>query len=85
MDDRDIGVDGQDFVFGDEDPNEWIGATEGHRLPGRPSNAKLYRWRTEGAIAHDGKRVYLPTFMFSGRKYTTLAGYHWFRRRQRGY
>lgn len=64
--------------------DEWIGMRQSHRLPGSPSTMTLWRWRKIGVRSHDGSIVKLPTFVFSGRSYTTLDAYRWFVRKQRG-
>lgn len=72
------------YVFEPESTpqSEWIGMTETHRIPGSPSRLTVWKWRTKGVLSRTRHRVKLPTFLFSGREYTTLDAYNWFVRAQ---
>jgi hypothetical protein len=65
-----------------DDRSRWVSTHEArYKLPTRPSPATFYRWRTKGRLVGE-RLVFLPTFTFCGRYYTTLDAFRWFQRQQ---
>lgn len=55
------------------DKRIYFGKTHTVILGERVSACTLYRWRKLGKVADNGKRVFLKTHKWLGRRYTTNA------------
>ena len=59
---------------------DWLGMCDNRKFPGKPARQTVYKWVHTGARMPGfprNLRLKLPTFLRSGRRYTTLEAYHW--------